>query len=574
MPAMKPHVLAILLSIPAAASAQNAVSPAAPTLASPAIVSGVGEPIAAADLDGDGRPDLITRWNGDILVYMGDASGQLQPPIRSTIGACDLTARVSSQPTVALGDVNQDGRLDAAAIVPGGIAVALGDGAGHFGSVTIVATPAAPYGVALADMNRDGVLDLVVLSGNGRNVSVLLGDGSGGFRPIAQAPVAGADFMIVADVTGDGNPDVVVDTGHGAYTWLLTGDGHGLLPTAEILSSGFTSAVAADFNEDGVPDLVLNGPSLAVLAGGSGLHDSALAPRLPSGISGINVTAMAAGDLNGDGHLDLAMVNEDGDILAALGDGHGHFSAFTRAAVANRGAVTWAVSIVDVDGDGAGDIVAGALSTCTPDAALGCSSGDGSLALYRPASTDVARTTEGLVKALDANFASVANVFTSTAVSLDRLTAVDFGKLAALDATVSSRASQASVDQVAGQVSALAATLVTQPAAGALQSAIADTGMSTRSSIDAASAAATRIAIERALADGVSIVWFTLPASANGQLDTVREIVADSIAGLQSIGVKVGKAAAAAFAKAEAFFASGEYLKAYAWYSTAYQGLR
>jgi hypothetical protein len=563
MPHMKTLIVVLLLLAPGVALAQ--------TFHAPAVMQGLGEPIAIVDVNGDGIPDLLTRNGADLLVSLASAPGSLRPPVHYAVGSIVRVAGVT-QPSVALGDFNRDGHLDVAAAVTGGIAIALGDGSGHFGAPVV--TPAGTQAniVQAIDVNGDGILDLVALV-DAETVKVFLGDGAGHFTQSASAHAdSNVYFMAAGDFNADGRIDVLTTNDQQAPL-LMAGDGAGgLLAAAPVQQSDIAAIAVADFNEDGVPDVViapLGGVNLTVtfgkpgFGGVDGTVDIADGPQDTYGESFVR---LLAADVNADGHADVIAVNFDGAAFVALGDGHGHFSTPIEIdAPQPNGFALWAAAAGDFDGDGFADVVVSIMAG---------GPATGYLLTYAPSVDDRARTTETLVKSLDVTAGGIANLLASTTVSLDRLSAADFSKLAALDAPVSSRASQTSIDSLSSSVHAIGVALVSQPSIGGLQSAITDVGTTTQSSIDVASTAATRIAIERALADGVSIVWFTLPASANGQLDTVRQIVADSIAGLQSIGVKIGKAAAAAFAKAEGLFTSGEYVKAYAWYSAAYQALR
>jgi hypothetical protein len=184
---------------------------------------------------------------------------------------------------------------------------------------------------------------------------------------------------------------------------------------------------------------------------------------------------------------------------------------------------------------------------------------------------------------------------------------------AQLDATTSSRATQASVDAIAataltinGSVAGLLPEIrsrASQDSLNALSigltsvetvmqhlsdtlpsgSVIADLqakvgDMSTRmtalkSAVDAMSSSASRMAIERALNGARTILALKLPASAGGQLETVRQVVADCITGMLQSGARVPRAATAAFAKGEAAYAVGDYAAAYTWFAKAYKEL-
>jgi hypothetical protein len=243
-----------------------------------------------------------------------------------------------------VGDLTGDGTLDLVVACDSGVvSVLLGDGSGGFAGPTNYAAGAAPRSVELGDFTGDGSLDAVVAVAD-YHVAVLFGDGAGGFGPPALFSVgpgrpdsANISAVAAGDLDADGHLDVVcAGQGTGAVSVLL-GDGTGQLAAPRLIPqfNPPKGIALADFDEDGHLDIAItnSGPGLTVLRGGvrAGYPFSAAVRLTGAG-------AVAAGDLDGDGHQDLVVVGRrdlasgPATVAVALGDGTGRFApaAFYR----------------------------------------------------------------------------------------------------------------------------------------------------------------------------------------------------------------------------------------------------
>ena len=166
---------------------------------------------ATGDANGDGRLDLAApnaRGN-DVTILLGNADGGFAPASTSPIPT-------GSRPYyVALADLDEDGKLDliTSHAETSRLTVLLGDGTGGFSAArgSPVEAGNRGYKVRVGDVNGDGHADLVT-SGLGRGASVLLGDGQGNFEPAPGSPFdtgSGAWGIALADVNGDGKLDIV-----------------------------------------------------------------------------------------------------------------------------------------------------------------------------------------------------------------------------------------------------------------------------------------------------------------------------------------------------------------------------
>jgi hypothetical protein len=223
--------------------------------------------IVMGDFNGDGRADLAlslpdtTAPSGDThtAVYFGNSDGTLTPSALNEVSKAGL---------LAAGDLNGDGRADLLLAKKGGtatdtIAVRLGQGDGSFLAAPAASAVAGINTLAVADIDRDGKADLVAGAEGSGNAGVYVwpGTGDGGFlAPIPNMlPNGAGDFvraMTTGDFNRDGHPDVLVSRNY--FSQYLFGKGDGSFPSSVglTLASRASSLVTADVNGDGHSDAV------------------------------------------------------------------------------------------------------------------------------------------------------------------------------------------------------------------------------------------------------------------------------------------------------------------------------
>ena len=135
--------------------------------------------MAVADLNGDGRPDIIIANSASdtvsVLMNEGGSKGNVN-------FAPQVTFATGQQPfALAVADLNGDGKADiiTANAASDTVSVLMGNGDGSFGRASAFSVGSRPYGVAAADLNGDGKLDIVTTGYGSNSVSVLLNTGGG-----------------------------------------------------------------------------------------------------------------------------------------------------------------------------------------------------------------------------------------------------------------------------------------------------------------------------------------------------------------------------------------------------------
>ncbi|MGA2243795.1 MAG: immunoglobulin domain-containing protein [Verrucomicrobiota bacterium] len=295
-----------------------------------------GDPyrVRAVDLDGDGRLDLIAAEVGGNRVSVfhnisTPGSVAFEPAFALMVG--------SDCRSVAGADLDGDGRPDIVALNYGDKTISLLRNIGanpgtlnpsSFAVPVVLAAPGGPYEAAIADLNGDGKPDLAVAESDSGTVTIFQNAGgvlsSNTFPSSFDLPCGIATAAIVAvDLDGDGRIDLaagsVQSETFSVFQNVSTG---GLLssnsfgPRVDFATGCWTHTLAiADFNGDGKPDIAVVGelPStMSVFENVStpGTFTTAsLAPPVNFS-TGWNAWGVAAGDLVGDGRPDIVFCND------------------------------------------------------------------------------------------------------------------------------------------------------------------------------------------------------------------------------------------------------------------------
>lgn len=267
-----------------------------------------------ADLNHDGFLDLVTGGNGEpanLAVLLGKGNGRFQPPVMYNVPNTNVTY-------AAVGDLNGDGNPDIVASTletqtVNGFAVLLGKGDGTFGAPTAYGGN-APNKLVLADFNKDGHLDVV--ASDVLKVDVALGKGDGTLGPMKTYAAEGFGPIAAVDVNGAGNLDLVTAAVGGNMISIELGNGDGTFNPPSFTHNTKNRVgdfAVADFNGDGIADIVYCAASEAYVLSGVGDGTFVLTDGpLPTGQLPMGVTAV---DLNGDGHMDFVVTGQNSSNL-------------------------------------------------------------------------------------------------------------------------------------------------------------------------------------------------------------------------------------------------------------------
>lgn len=315
--------------------------------------------VAVGDVNNDGFPDIVFgNYGTTSRVYINRGDGTFD-------AGSDITGSQTDTRAIKLGDVNDDGHLD---IVTGNWAqrsqVYLNDGKGAFQpGYDITEDACETTAIDLGDINGDGRLDIVAANYARKNrIYLNMGEPLWEGRDLPDEDFLTNDVLL-ADLDANGAIDVITADTELSFHFFLN-DGKASFsetqsPVGE--ARGAICVAAADLNGDGRIDVAggnQDAPGLLLL------NNGCVMPFLGSRIvalpdSGTDTTALAKGDLNSDGFIDIVAGKMDQKNLYYLNSGSG---TFPEGRTLGEGVYkTTSVATGDLNQDGLTDVVAGTM---------------------------------------------------------------------------------------------------------------------------------------------------------------------------------------------------------------------
>ena len=320
--------------------------------------------VAVVDVNGDGKPDIVTgnQNEGTVSVFLnqGDCTFGTKVDYDSGFANSDVTS-------IAVVDVNGDGRPDILTTNTGNrISALLNQGSGTFATKVNydIGNLSDPCAIAVVDVNGDGKPDIVTVTSITNTASVLLNQGSGTFATKVEYGVClHPGSVAVVDVNGDGRADIVASCDNAVSVLLNTGVGTFSTKVDYynvVIGDGAPPLAVVDVNGDSKPDMLTSSISRSTISvclnNGNGIFGTKV-----DYATGQSPGSIAIGDINEDSKPDIVTANfglgGNHTVSVLLNQGTGTFYKNVDYTTYATPQSVQSVAVVDVNGDGKPDII-------------------------------------------------------------------------------------------------------------------------------------------------------------------------------------------------------------------------
>lgn len=362
---------------------------------------------------GDRFPVTLSLLSGSLGGGVTGIPGGTEVPFPSTsynVGAGPVALVAADFRNLGLSDLAVVNELD------NSVSILLNEGGNQSGTFTTPAgtislgaaratAPAIPPQITSDRLTSSGFHDLLITDPTANTVRIFLSNGDGTFKEATGSPITVPNqpsAIVTGDFNGDGNVDFAVTSFASSEVSLFFGDGTGAFTQAAgspvALPAGVLNPVAmvkGDFNNDGKVDLAIVANNNAPAAAGElvvllGQGNGTFLAAGPATTVGNGPVALATGDFDASGSLDVAVLNQtDATVTILLNHGDGTFGLGPNSPLSlGTGTVPTGIAVTDVDKNGTPDILVSDSATNSFSVFLNGGLGVFAFALEPPAGTN------------------------------------------------------------------------------------------------------------------------------------------------------------------------------------------